>query len=134
MNIKLLMTTGLLLGLSHSASAVERNWRWLFVYPPGNSAWSTDQGTAKDQLDGRKFDIRIGGGTTHSEPDHLDLYELRGSIRSKTVSAALMPLDTDGPPTRYSGKLVNKRDGAHIFLVGTDGSTVLLYASVKPQD
>lgn len=132
MRDKILIATALWIGVSHGALAYERTWNWLYVFPPqshsaAKSVWYTDQGTAKDASVGHSFDIRIGGGASAASPDHLDLYELKGSIRGHSVTATLRGLDTDEGPERFTGKLVTKDGADHISLMGSGGGTIILY-------
>lgn len=133
---RILLAVTLLIGVSHAALAGERTWNWLYIYPPkpnpaSKSVWHTDQGIAKDNSQGRSFDIRIGGSATAAEPDHLDLYELKGNIRGNSVTATLIGLDTDEGPEQLSGKLVTKGGASRISLLGTDGNSIFLYRPAK---
>ena len=131
MRNKILIAAAFWIGLSHAALADGRTWNWIFISPTPDQAtksgWWTEQGTAKDSSIGRSFDIRIGGNATTAEPNRLDLYELKGTVRGNSVTATLVGLDTDEPPERYSGKLVTKRGADRISLLGTSGIAILLY-------
>lgn len=127
---RILIAAAFWIGVSHAALAEERIWNWIFISPAPNSEspWFTDQGASKDDSVGRSFDIRMGGAATAAEPHHLNLYELKGTIRGNAVTATLIGLDTDESPQRYSGKLVTKAGVDRISLASSGGSTIVLYA------
>lgn len=132
---KILLAASLSIGLSHAALAEEGPWNWIFISPasPEGSkpAWFTDQGSADGESTDQNLDIRIGGAASSAEPDHLVAYDLKGTIRGKSITAELIGLDSDESPQPYSGKLVTHGALQEITLMGPKGSVILLYRTEK---
>ena len=135
MNSRILIAAMLWIWLSDAALADGKIWSWVFIAPTpeprSKNAWFTDQGTAKDESMGKSFDIRIGGAATNVAPNHLDLYELKGTIHGNSVVASLVGLETDEQSEPYTGKFATGSRVDHISLVSRRGATILLYAPAE---
>ncbi len=132
MSNKILLAAALWIGFSNAAFAAGRSWNWIWISPTADasskSLFWTEQGVATDNLAGRSFDIHIGGRGGQAD---LVLYDLKGTIRGKTVTALLTDLEADETPTHYAGSFVTKTVSDRISLNGPDGTAILLYTPAE---